>query len=78
MNVSRSSAYNNSLQGRRPRPPNVNNFFLGDYRDNNNDSRYIGPVEKKLLIGSAHHVAVSLDTLGSWLPRWGRTGEKIR
>lgn len=58
--------------------PAGNHFFLGDNRDNNNDSRYIGPVEKKLLIGRAHHVAVSLDTLGSWLPRWGRTGEKIR
>ena len=76
--MSGSLEHNNSLQGRRPWPPNVNYLFLGGIRDNNNDSRYIGPVERKLLIGRAHHVAVSLDTLGSWLPRWGRTGEKIR
>ncbi|NDJ15632.1 MAG: signal peptidase I, partial [Acidobacteriia bacterium] len=50
--------------------------FLGDNRDNSNDSRYIGPVERKLLIGSAHHVAVSLD--GSWMRHWGRTGERIQ
>ena len=77
MSVSGSLGHNNSLQGRRPwPPPNVNYFFLGDNRDNSNDSRYIGPVERKLLVGRAHHVAAPLD--GSWMPRWGRTGEEIR
>ena len=77
MSVSGSLGHNNSLQGRRPwPPPNVNYFFLGDNRDNSNDSRYIGPVERKLLVGRAHHVAVSVDD--SWMPRWGRTGEEIR
>ena len=74
--MSGSLGHNNSLQGRRPWPPNVSYFFLGDNRDNSNDSRYIGPVERKLLIGSAHHLAVSLD--GSWMRHWGRTGERIQ
>jgi len=40
--------------------------------------RYIGPVQRKLLIGRAHHIVVSADILGNWMPRLGRMGEQIR
>ncbi len=48
-------------------------FMLGDNRDNSADSRYIGFVPRNLLIGRAHHVLVSADILGHWLPRLERT-----
>ena len=50
--------------------------MLGDNRDNSADSRFIGPVPRRLLIGRAHHVLASLDMLGEdgsrWLPRFER------
>lgn len=53
-------------------------FMLGDNRDNSEDSRFIGPVPRHLLIGRAHHVLVSADITGHWRPRFERTVAPIR
>ena len=55
-------------------PPD-NYFFLGDGRP---DLRYIGPVPRRLLIGRANHIVVSADILNNWMPRFGRTEERIQ
>jgi signal peptidase I len=53
-------------------------MMLGDNRDNSADSRYIGFVPRKLLIGRAERVLVSADTLGNWAPRFDRFGMSLR
>jgi hypothetical protein len=47
-------------------------FMLGDSRDNSEDSRYIGPVPRRNIIGRATRVIVSLDPDRYDLPRRGR------
>lgn len=52
-------------------------LVLGDNRDNSADSRYIGFVPRRLLIGRAHHILVSADMLGNWAPRFARFGKAL-
>jgi len=52
-------------------------YMLGDNRDDSADSRYIGFVPRRLLIGRAHHVLVSANIKGNWMPRFERCGERI-
>ena len=53
-------------------------FMLGDNRDDSADSRYIGFVPRRVLIGRAHHVLVSADMGGTWMPRLARFGTPIQ
>ncbi len=52
-------------------------YFLGDNRDNSADSRYIGVVPRRLLIGRAHHILVSARIQDDWMPRFERVGKRI-
>jgi signal peptidase I len=52
-------------------------LMLGDNRDNSADSRVIGLVPRKLLIGRAERVLVSADIKGNWKPRTERFGMRL-
>lgn len=58
--------------------PNGMYFVLGDNRDNSADSRYIGFVPRRNIIGRASRILFSLDPDRHYLPRAGRLLEPLR
>ena len=52
-------------------------LMLGDNRDNSVDSRYIGLVQRHLLIGRAVGIIGSLDTSDWWQPRVERFAKRL-
>jgi len=53
-------------------------LMLGDNRDNSADSRFIGLVERRQLIGRAERILVSAAILDHWQPRLSRFGAPLR
>ena len=53
-------------------------FVMGDNRDNSNDSRYIGMIERRRIVGKATAVAFSLDRNHWYRPRLHRFFKGIK
>lgn len=53
-------------------------LMLGDNRDNSADSRFIGLVERRQLIGRAERILVSAAILDHWQPRFSRFNTTLR
>lgn len=57
--------------------PSGRYLMLGDNRDNSADSRYIGLVPRKNLIGRAERILVSANILDNWSLRMERFGKSL-
>lgn len=53
-------------------------FVMGDNRDNSNDSRFIGFVDRRQIVGEATAVAFSLDRDRYFAPRFERFFTRLR